>query len=161
MSKESWQRDRCTDLHITAGEDALGLPQHALQPVLIDCVCEVDDGSLPEGQLRLILPLKVEESPPLLARRWLGGRGEEERERGREAGGMVRKGEGVRGRGREREGQREGVRERKGGREREGGREGVRGRGREREGWREEGREREGWRDGGREGGREREGWRE
>ena len=73
MSKQSWQRGRRTDLHITAGEDALGLPQHALQPVLIDCVCEVDDGSLPEGQLRLILPLKVKESPPLLARRWLGG----------------------------------------------------------------------------------------
>ena len=47
-------------LDIAGWEDALGLSNHPLQPVLIDCVEEVND------QFLLSLTLKWEESPRLL-----------------------------------------------------------------------------------------------
>ena len=53
-------------LDIAGWEDALGLSNHPLQPVLIDCVEEINEGSFWETQFLLSLTLKWEESPRLL-----------------------------------------------------------------------------------------------
>ena len=63
-------------------EDALGLSNHPLQPVLIDCVEEINDGSFWETQFLLSLTLKWEESPRLLPWRRLARERVCERERG-------------------------------------------------------------------------------
>ena len=46
------------DLDIAGGEDALGLIHHPLQPVLIDGVEQVNDGSLLEAELLLTATFK-------------------------------------------------------------------------------------------------------
>ena len=46
-------------LDIAGWEDALGLSNHPLQPVLIDCVEEVNDGSFWETQFLLSLSGRV------------------------------------------------------------------------------------------------------
>ena len=71
-------------LDIAGWEDALGLSNHPLQPVLIDCVEEVNDGSFLETQFLLSLTLKLEESPRLLPWRRLARERVCERERERE-----------------------------------------------------------------------------
>ena len=75
-----------TDLYIAAGEDSSGLAQHALQPVLIDGVSEINDSTFLEAEFLLVVTLKVKYCPCLLAWRRLGeGRGDGEGRRwGRE-----------------------------------------------------------------------------
>ena len=66
------------DLDVAAGEDALVLVHHPLQPVLIDCVEEVNDGSLLEAQLLFTATFKGKQSSCLLPWRRLERWGERE-----------------------------------------------------------------------------------